>query len=210
MNSGGRDREQDRDVHLRLLADDPAAPSDLALAHLDPLGDWLREHNSRIDPHLCATAAEDAILALIKNPRSYDPARLPLDAYLHMSASGDLKNLLRRERRHTDRATSLERVELSVLAGNTPQEDDPAAIVERAENGASERQALPSIPDVVLRELTDVDRQILALMLRKERRTARYAELLQITERPIKQQREEVKRVKDRIKKRVERAGGRL
>ena len=40
-----------------------------------------------------------ALLALIKNPLSYDPGRQGLPAYLRLSARGDLRNLLRRERR---------------------------------------------------------------------------------------------------------------
>ena len=86
-------------LHRRLVEAAPTASADLAAAYLDHLIDWLASHNRRIAPELCATAAGDAILALIKNPKSYDPSRQSLSAYLHLSAQGDLLNLLRREAR---------------------------------------------------------------------------------------------------------------
>src|SRR5215510_13885735 len=100
-------------LYERLLADNPTSSVDLANTFLNPLANWLIEHNPRIDSHLYETAAEDAILGLIKNPVTYKPERQTLEVYLRISASGDLKNLLRSEMRHSERKAYWEAVEHS-------------------------------------------------------------------------------------------------
>ena len=104
--------ERALDIHARLCQGDPVASAELAAAFLVPLAALVERKNPRIDPHLCGEAAEDAILSLIKNPSSYNPERAPLEAYLRMSAQGDLRNLLQRERRHASRRVGIEAVEL--------------------------------------------------------------------------------------------------
>src|SRR6266850_1752361 len=108
--------EEARTLYERLLTDDPTAPSDLAVAYLDRLTEWLIKHN-RVDPDDCATAAGEAILALIRKPKTYNPERQTLEVYLRISALGDLKNLLRSERRHSKRRADWEAVELSSEVG---------------------------------------------------------------------------------------------
>jgi hypothetical protein len=62
----------------------------------------------------------------------------------------------------------------------------------------------------MMRLLQDpTDRQILALRLRGERRTAAFAAILNISHLPLEMQRREVKRAKDRIDKVIRRRGGR-
>ena len=202
--------ERGRALHARLLAGDPVAPADPAEAYLDPLATWLARQNPGVtDPHLCTVAAGEAIIALIAAPGSYDPTRRSLAGYLRMSAQGDLRNLLRTERRHAARRASLEAVELSPRAGKElwDVESDPARIVERA---IVEREAeltvdsLPSLPG-----LTPQETAVLALLRQGERRTIAYARLLGLDRLPVAEQRREVKRVKDRLQKRLMRAGGR-
>ena len=60
-------------LHERLLARNPTASVDLANIFLDRLADWLIKHNPQADADLCETAAEDAILELIKNPVGLHP-----------------------------------------------------------------------------------------------------------------------------------------
>src|SRR4051794_30161977 len=110
-------------LYERLLADDPTAQSDLAAAYLDSLTNWLIEHNRRLHPNDCATAAEDAILALIKNPTTYNPKRQTLEVYLRMSAQRDLQNLLNSARRRRKQRADLEAlVELSPVVRKYVQE----------------------------------------------------------------------------------------
>ncbi|HEX5502911.1 MAG TPA: sigma factor [Thermomicrobiales bacterium] len=196
--------EEGRALHARLLAGDPVAPADLAAAYLDHLARWLLARNPLVrDPHFHDEAAEDALLNLIKHPGSYDPARLGLTAYLHMSARGDLLNLLSKERRHRARRADLAAVELSPVVGKELWDtaNDPARIVERQADAAAPPG--PTLPD-----LTAEEEAVLALMRDRERHNDAYARVLGLADRPIAEQRREVKRVKDRLNKRLERARG--
>ena len=63
----------------------------------------------RVPEDIRIEAAEDAILALIRKPESYSPERQTLEVYLRMSARGDLRNLLAKERRVTQRPNAVDR-----------------------------------------------------------------------------------------------------
>jgi hypothetical protein len=195
------------ELHARLSASDPVAPSDLAVAFLDVLAAWVTRTNPRVDLHLCDQAAEDAILSLIKNPRSYNPERGSLDAYLRMSATGDLRNLLDREKHHRSRLQSLGPVELPGDVRNQVwEEGDPAVIVELAEE--LKERAVARQPVMAGGVLTQEDTRVLTLMQQGERKTAEFALALGISDLPPDQQRREVKRAKDRLKQRLKRARG--
>lgn len=199
---------KEADLYQRLRDGDPLAPSDLAVAYLDDLADWLGARNPGADPHACQTAAEDALLSLMKNPASYKPELRGLTGYLRMAATGDLRNLLKSERRHTLRSTSFEAVELSGEAGKLTQEDaDPAVIAERREAEQPASVGMPVLPAAVQATFTPEEQQVRELMWRREYKSAVYAAVLHIADRPVEEQQQEVKRVKDRIKKRLKRAG---
>jgi len=197
--------EEAHGLHARLLAADPTAPSDLATAYLDRLADWLIEHNPKADPHLCETAAGEAILSLIKNPATYKPERQALEVYLRLSASGDLKNLLRSERRHNKHKTDWEAVEHSAEMGKYLGDEaaNPEFILELRQ---AEVTMQPFPPSSVQMNLTQEEMSVLELMKDDERKTSIYAAVLRISHLPIESQKREVKRVKDRLKKRLERA----
>jgi DNA-directed RNA polymerase specialized sigma24 family protein len=195
-------------LHGRLLAGDPAATSDLATAYLDSLAAWLIANNPRAHPHDCQTAAADALLSVMKNPASYKPELRSLLGYLRMAATGDLRNLLKSASRHAWRSLSFEAVELSGEAGKLIQEDsDPADIVAHREGETPSVIGLPALPEALQVGLTQKEQLVRQLMWRGERSTAVYAEVLQIADRPVDEQRREVKRMKDRLKKRLQRAG---
>ena len=200
-----------RDLHARLLAYDPVAPSDLAMAYFEPLTAWLEALYPRLYPHECATAAGDAIMALIKNPQSYKPERQrreSLLSYLRMSATAKLSNLLRAERRHGNRRANLDAVALSPVMGKYlgDEDADPARIVERREE-ESAASTPPPLPDSLRATLSPVEIEMLRLMDLKERKTIVFARLLGIADQPVAEQRRAVKRAKDRLHKRRQRAG---
>lgn len=203
--------EHARDLHRRLLASDPVAPAEFAEAALEPLIANLALRNPGLDPHLRQTAAEDAILALIKRPGAYDPLRGALLPYMHRSAQGDLLNALARERRHAARQADLDAVELSPGLRKYVQDSgaDPAQIAQsREEIGEMIAQARTQVPDTVRAALTAGEARALALMRQGERKTEVFAAALGISHLAEADQRREVKRVKDRVQKRIERAGG--
>jgi RNA polymerase sigma factor (sigma-70 family) len=185
----------------RLLARDPSAQSDLCTTYLEPLIDWLGRRLRYADPHLVAEAAENALITLARNPHSYDPRRASLETYLRLSARGDLLNLLRRERRHRFRRCGLRLVELAVEGGKySGRQDDPSWRLSLEEEAERLRRK-PSC-------LSEAERRVWELMQGGERRTTVFAELLGLDRLPRQEQEKRVKRVKDRISKRLQRAGG--
>jgi DNA-directed RNA polymerase specialized sigma subunit len=196
------DRDQELALHGRLLAgDDPTATVDLAVAYLTPLIKWLSTSNKEVSEDFRNHAAGDAILTLAKNPRSYDPNRgMTLFGFLKMSAKGDLLNLLRDENRHQK---NRKLVELSSLDGKYLKEADPSVslrIHEKLEIARAE------ILPVVRNGLSEAELRVLDLMLADEKKTAALAQAYGIGDLPHNEQKREIKRVTDKLKKRIERA----
>ncbi len=198
-------------IHRRLLSNDPTAPSELAEAVLDKIIARLHKANPSIDDQdIVQTAATDAVVSYIKKPQQYDPTKRGLVGYLVMSAQGDLKNALASLRRRQQREVPLDSVELRQFARNIDTEEEtenelgpvsvsPAANIERSQE-----------LDVLLVELaalfdTLADKEMAKLVLQGERDTSAFVRLLGIDGLGINEQRREVKRHKDRIKKRIER-----
>jgi hypothetical protein len=176
-------------LHQRLLEGDAAATADLAAAYLAHLAAWLESTNRGIDPDLCSDAAADAVLALMRNPRSYDPGYLSLEAYLRMSARGDLLNALHKVQKDRETTIPLKCVELSPEAGKyLGRGDDPSLPLQIAEQLRETERAVPAS---VREGLTEVELRVLDLMLTKERRTAAYADILGIAHLPRKEQAEQ-------------------
>jgi hypothetical protein len=195
--------DDERSLHRRLVDRDVTAPTDLARLFLNHLIAWLVEkNNASVPEELCVEAAEDALIALMKSPASFNPARRKrLAAYLRMSAQGDLRNILQREGGHHD--VRLEDVELSPQAGKyLLVNDDPLRSLELREESA---QATKTVVAPVREGLSEAESRALDLMLSGERKTAVFAEALGIGHLPTNVQRTEVKRVKDKLKKRIER-----
>lgn len=202
-------------LHQRLLSGELVVTEEIAELYLEPLSRRLsRASAAYLDPQIVEQAAIDALLDYLQHPQRYQPERVPLDAYLLMAAKRDLKNALRSERRHTARAIPLDgsapAVELALAARNESVEE---VVMENVDlelpAGLDRARAL----DLVLAAFSDpIERRLLRLYLDGERRTAAYAAVLGIGDRPAGEQRQTVKRVKDRFEKRLTRlrarAGG--
>jgi RNA polymerase sigma factor (sigma-70 family) len=200
-------QEQEQALHRRLLGGDVTASAELASTFLDGLIAWLvHENDLSVPQELCIEAAEDALISLVKSPASFDPARgKRLRSYLRMSAQGDLKNILRREGRR-QREKSLELVELSPQAGKyLAVLDDPSLPMEIEEESI---RASKQVVEPAREGLSEVESRALDLVLQGERKTIAFAEVLGISDWPAEQQQAEVKRVKDKLKKRIEREKG--
>ncbi len=118
-------REKECALHQRLLDRDSAATADAASLFWQRLVEWIKARNRFIDEHICCDAANEAFLNYLKNPASFDPeSGKSLFGYLCMSASGDLKNLLAKGRRHSSKTIPIDSVELSPTAGNHLGEED--------------------------------------------------------------------------------------
>lgn len=195
-------REQEQALYRRLLDGDAVAPSDLADAYYERLLDHLRRKNSRrISDDLLADAAYETWRSICKNPAVYDGTR-SLWGYLCMSAQADLRNAIAKQSRRYRREKLVGDVELLPLRGNLRQESTVGA----AERDGQIEKVLDLLPSVVA-GLTEGEILCVELLLAGERKTARFAEALGITDRPPKAQKTEVKRVKDKLKQRLKRAG---
>jgi RNA polymerase sigma-70 factor, ECF subfamily len=195
-------------LHQRLLGHDPTTANDLADAYLERLVLWLGEIAPKVSEDIRLEAAEDTILALLRKPESYSPELQSLEVYLRMSARGDMLNLLSKERRHKKREVPCRSVELLPDAGKyLGRQDDPALPLRLAEEMQSR---LDTIPESVRRKLSETDLRALELILQKERRDAVFAEVYGLLHLPKAEQKRNVKRHKDRLKKVLKRAGGML
>ena len=135
-------------------------------------------------------AAIDALLEYFGNPQRYDPAKSALGSYLYVGARRNLLNVLRAARRRAEREAAFAR-EVRRLAC-TPG---------RYESG---RATLPPLP-VVVSGFTDAERTVVRLWLGGERQTDAFARALSLTGYPVIEQRAIVRRVKERVKRRLQR-----
>jgi|SRR5687768_869314 len=189
-------------IHARMLAGDPVASSDLAEAAIDPLFAALRtKHPNLQGENLLEDAVTDAFMSYAKDPSQYDPTRRGLLGYLLMSAEGDLLNALAKQKRRSSREASLEVVEVGRVVRNVfSSDEDPAR---RIDAERLQHQLDQAITD-------PVDRELLQLLMNGERDTEAFARVLGLLDLTPEDQRREVKRHKDRIKKRLGRLGGSL
>ncbi len=144
-------------------------------------------------------AAADAILDYCERPSQFDPARSGLLTYLTMSAKGNLLNALAKETRRAKRERPIEDVEIAQKHGNLLQERDELSALEESLDPKL-RQMRSLILDACSGPL---DRKLMGLILAGERRTSAYAAVLGLQTLPRREQEREVKRHKDRLKKRV-------
>jgi DNA-directed RNA polymerase specialized sigma24 family protein len=187
-------------LHFRALDGDPVALNDLCDALLVPLVERLGRRYKSTCPHLVEQSVHEALIEYIKCPARYDPGRGPLPHFLYLAALADLKNALRREAKH--HRGRVEGVELRLVEGNTEEGTALDGLV-WAEEWAARQEQLR-----MLRETCSPGEEaVLDLMLAGERSTAAFAEALRLAHLPAEEQVAEVKRVKDRIKRRGLRGG---
>lgn len=174
---------------------DPAdriASSEFADAFLPAVLARLRTGSPGLPDEFLVEAAGTAVLDFVKRPAAFDPARRSLLGYLVMAAEGDLKNLLKREGRHQKLRLV---VELDELPGNETTDGDSPPCFEDYAGLMAVRDALPP-----------PEREFLDLMRQGSGDHATFAAILGLEALPLDEQRAEVKRVRDRILKRLRRA----
>ncbi|MCI0410472.1 MAG: hypothetical protein L0191_18245 [Acidobacteria bacterium] len=188
-----------REIHERLLAADPVAPTELAEAVWKPLVKQLEKRHPRLRASdFLWDAASDALISYIKQPTQFDPAKRALFGFLVMAAEGDLRNALAKVARRKQREISIEGVELAVAVGKesleAPGLDTPLE-AERMRRRIGELFKDPR------------DREAVELLSEGERSTEAFAKVWRLEHLPLKEQARQVKRYKDRIKKMLARHG---
>jgi RNA polymerase sigma-70 factor (ECF subfamily) len=190
--------KRQKEIHNRLLENDPTASAELVEGTLETLIDRLQSKFPSTESELILDAVTDALMSYIKKPSQFDPEKRSLVGYLSMSARGDLLNAFEKIRRRNIREIPLEDVELNPLNGN---------IIAKSNNliqSLDAKKISKAIKDLFS---NPIDQKLADLIIDGERSTEAFAKVLGIESVSIKEQRREVKRHKDRIKKRLSRYG---
>lgn len=191
------------ELHKKILAGDVTANSEMAEMVLPILTLRLAKIFPAIyDDHLIDTAVTDAVLSYFENPAQYQEQKKSLLGYLLMSARGDLLNIIR-PKKVDEKLTSLNE---DVEFGDSSTEDDIGGFVAIAEvDVEAEVQNRMSSVHSRINELFSEpkDREFVTMMMNGIRNTEEYANVLGIEHLSCSQQRDIVKRHKDRIKKTV-------
>jgi RNA polymerase sigma-70 factor (ECF subfamily) len=191
-------------IHQRIVDGDPTAPPDLAEQLLGPIKKILAKKWPNLpDPDLLDNAIIDAVLNYIKNPEQYKPDKRGIKGYLVMSAEGDLKNALKSYEQRKSKEISVSDVELLDSERKFELED----ISDQAQQDSAARNIeFEEIMDSLSNIFPDPrDLEAAILILEGERSTSVFAEVLGINKSSSDQIAQEVKRHKDRLKKRLER-----
>ena len=189
-------------IHERLVLKDPSASAELVETILDPLIEKLRKKYPRLhDQDLLIDAVTDALVSYIKRPEQYNPEKRGLLGYLTMAAEGDLKNALAKQKRRRKKEIFLGDVEVRALSGNKEMHGN---------NFLNELIASQTYEEIYKLFEDSRDLKMVELILSGERSTSVFVEILGIKNQSVEEQQREVKRHKDRIKKRLKRYGERI
>lgn len=181
-------------LHELLCKGEPSAPARIAERYLDAIYLGLKRAFPGVkDSHMLKEAAIDAIMGYIKKPSTYDPDKSQLYSYLLMSAKGDLLNELKKTESRTEREVCLEDVGESVSDLERFVEDEIYEFLGNKFFG-----------------LSDNDRKAVVLMMSGEKSSSEFAKVWGLSDLPEEEQQKEVKRNKDRLRKRLRRWGGKL
>lgn len=181
-----------RELHDRLLAGDPTAPSDLFTMAAPDLanvvGSRYPRHRNTDELH---DSVIDALMAYIHRPDAYDSSRAGLRGYLILAARRDLQNTLKKRELRTRLQDLSDDVELQ--AARRKEAVGEPTLEDLLASGQLVARARVHLPD-------PADQRVLDLLIDGERRTEAFAHALSIAALPSEEQRVAVKRCKDRIK----------
>jgi len=196
--------KQDR-YHQRILDKETTAFAELCDVALPYLISYLKKCFPQIELHLQETVAIDCLLEYKLNPHTYDPAKAPLLAYLKMAARMDMLNAIDKEKRRERHLSSLDEYPYSdqLPEGGTPDEHIPFDDWLQDHTQLSVSELLDGLDNF----LDATEKKVLLLMLEGVRESDQYAGTLKLSQLDEKSRREEVKRVKDRLIKKLRRYG---
>lgn len=183
-------------LHDRLRGGDGMAVAPLAEVLLPGLARRLRRRFPGTDEHLLAEAAEDAFLNYVRRPARFEPGRgVALDQYLFQAACRDVVDRLRSDARR--------RVREVEYARRLPHEEGPTG-AEAFEIRHDREVLLSRLADsgVVVGE---AEQRALRLLLNGEHSPEAWVPVLRLAGQPSEEGRGGVKRLRDRLLKRLRR-----
>lgn len=151
-------------------------------------------------PQIPADDRHDVIIDLLDSyqahPQQYQPEKASLFAYLRLAANGDMLNLLNKWER-----------EQKYLGGSLDEDEDVADRLWDGNIGIEDQIEIKWTAETLIAklQLDEVDSAALRLMIVGEQATASYADVLGLADADEVTQRREVKRMKDKLKKRLQR-----
>lgn len=193
------------ELHRRILDGDESAAGEVFARYMNWLVDALKARYpsvARYDETLVWDAVTDALFDYITRPHTYKPDLRGLKGFLYMAAYRDLLNAWRSVQPIVQHETSLDLlVELQAETGNSPIEeiDTTEPVLSAITLGEKWKWVQTLLTD-------EKDLQVAALITQGVRETRAYAEVLGLTQMPLEEQRKQVKRAKDRVLKRLQRA----
>jgi RNA polymerase sigma-70 factor, ECF subfamily len=189
-----------KSLHQRMVRGDPTAFAAIAESHMEWISKNLTKRYSTLyDQHLISSAVVDALYNYQGKPERYNPEKGSLAKYLLISADGDLRNLLARDKKKTyipiddDVELSSENQEYRVESAILVSEDNVEELVI-----ANTSQVWDIIKEYLP---APMDQEICKLLMENIRTVDEFAKVLGLQDLPIQEQRSIVKRHKDRIKK---------
>ncbi len=201
-------REQQAQLHQRIVQEDPIAFAELCEKALDHLVLFLRAQFPQQSSHQQEQTAIDCLLSYQRRPAQFNPKKLSLLAFLRMAARYDMMNAIDKHRRHSQRITSLDDpTTLLRLPGDDTLNEHIAFDEWLHEHTDLSFQEILELLDA---ELDEEEKQMMFLMMEGVRESRPYAELLGFTDDDDASQRKEVKRAKDRLNKKLRRFGQRI
>lgn len=181
-------------IHERVVAGEPTASAELFVLVHHPIAATLRKRvGTLLSWEEACDLVTDAIVAYLKAPTKFDPARAGLFGYVLMIAKGDALNLLRD--RGVNEKNRERFVELLSADGNTVEETPNVKLDAERIMAKHHRELIRD----------DGDEAVLRLYLDGEKETSAYATVLGLTGLPGSEQQREVKVRKDRIELRLKR-----
>ena len=179
-----------RDLHLRLVSGDDAAADRMFAVLVPRLHRALSARFQHVPWDWRHDAAVDALLDYLRNPRRFDPARgVPLTKWLECPARRNLLNRLTLEQRRTFYETNVPHSTLEAYPVPTPDREPD----------------LGNYLRLMFPDWTGAEYAALRLWMCGERHTSVFARLVGAAGLPPREQRAIVKRLKDKLFKRLRR-----
>ena len=196
----------DKELQLHLLIKEN---NDLALTKLydlfgEPIVRCLKKWFRKIavtDEALIMEAVNEAFWGYYKNPQTFDPNQNSLQRFLEIAADRDMRNILKREEKFLTKRQLPESVELEEIFWNGVKRDNQSA-----DENLIRQQSFELVDkELSIHFTNEVDLLLAKMILLEERDTKVFSDVLKIQGLPMDEQRREIKRNKDRIKKVLER-----
>jgi len=202
------DRSWQEKTHGQILQQNTTAFAELCEIALPHLVLFLQQRFPQVDAHLHEATAIDCLMQYYGRPSQYDPQKLSLFSYLRMAVRNDMINALAKHGRDKSNLLNIEDPSLQPFLSepNTFAQTDELDRWLSQRTRLSRQQILQAIDD----ELTRTDKKLVSMMLEGIRDSQQYASVMGLTHLSTSQQRQEVKRAKDRLTKKLQRFGTQL